>query len=263
MAAWKRPPQQLVNILTIFFFRSQKTFILSIVGSDSDSSSETARELAELIYALSHDLAAPLRVIDGFTQALSEDQQSALPPDAAEYLTTIRSAVGRMNAMFDGIQQLHRISQAPLHPAEVDVTALAENILAELHAREPQRDVRFEIGRDLVARADPTLFRTALLQLLENAWKFTARRSDARIAVGRENASTLFVRDNGSGFDPAAAGRMFTPFQRFHRASEYDGIGIGLAIVRRIVHRHGGRVRATGAPQQGTTVYIELSAELA
>lgn len=217
---------------------------------------ETTRELTELLYALTHDLGAPLRVIDGFTEALAEDQQNA-----AEYLTTIRKAVGRMNAMFDGIQQLHRVTQAPLHPADVDVTALAESILGELRAKDETRDVRFEIKRDLIVRADPTLFRTALTHLLENAWKFTARRSGAVIAVGRENATTIFVRDNGAGFDPAGAGRMFTPFQRFHRASEYDGIGIGLAIVRRIVHRHGGRVRATGALEQGTTVYMELSSE--
>ncbi|HEX8409602.1 MAG TPA: ATP-binding protein [Thermoanaerobaculia bacterium] len=108
------------------------------------------------------------------------------------------------------------------------------------------------------SKADPALFRIALTQLLQNAWKFTAKRDGAVITVGREDPATLFVRDNGAGFDPAAAGRMFTPFQRFHSASEYDGLGIGLALVRRAVQRHGGSVRAAGAPQQGTTIYMEL-----
>ncbi|HEX6084196.1 MAG TPA: ATP-binding protein [Thermoanaerobaculia bacterium] len=216
------------------------------------------RELPDLLYALSHDLGAPLRVIDGFSEALLEEQQDALSPDALEYLTTIRGAVSRMNAMFEGIQQLHRITQAPLRRIDVDVTVLAEGIVAELRAAEPARDVRCSVERDLVASADPALLHVALTQLLRNAWKFTARRAGAVITVGREDRA-LFVRDNGAGFDSAAAARLFIPFQRFHSASEYDGLGIGLALVRRVVQRHGGRVRAAATPQQGTTVYMELS----
>jgi signal transduction histidine kinase len=215
-------------------------------------------ELTELLYALTHDLASPVRVIDGFSAALLEDQQDVLSPDALEYLTTMRRAVARMNAMFDGILQLHRVSQAPLRRVDIDVTSLAETILGELRATEPERVVELAVERDLVTNADQALFRTALTHLLQNAWKFTARRDGARISVGREDPVTLFVQDNGAGFDPASAGRMFTPFQRFHQASEYDGLGIGLALVRRIVHRHGGRVRAAGAVQQGTTVSMEL-----
>lgn len=219
---------------------------------------EATRELTDLLYALSHDLGAPLRVIDGFSEALLEEQQDALPPDALEYLTTIRGAVSRMNAMFEGILQLHRVSQAPLRRIDVDVTALAESIVSDLRAAEPARDVQLAVERNLVTRADPALFRIALTHLLQNAWKFTARRADALITVGREDPVTLFVRDNGAGFDPAAAGRMFTPFQRFHPASEYEGVGIGLALVRRVVQRHGGQIRAAGTPQQGTTIYMEL-----
>jgi signal transduction histidine kinase len=216
-------------------------------------------ELTGLLYALTHDLAAPVRVIDGFSEALlEEEQQHASSPDALEYLTTIRSAVARMNGMFDGIRQLHRVSQAPLRRVDIDVTALAEAIVSELRTAEPARDVRVAVERDLAASADPELFRIALTELLQNAWKFTARRTGALITVGREDAVTLFVQDNGAGFDPAAAGRMFTPFQRFHQARDYDGLGIGLALVRRIVHLHGGRVRAAGALEQGATVYMEL-----
>ena len=231
---------------------------------------EPADELHELLYALTHDLAAPLRVIDGFSEAMLDE---ALPPDALEYLTTIRGSVAHMQRMFDGILQLHRISQAPLRRVEVDVTALAESIASELCAAETARDVRFEIEPNLVANADAALFRIALDHLLRNAWKFTSKRQDAVIAVGSSEeqplrgtprnpeelrGTTLHVRDNGAGFDPATAGRMFTPFQRFHSASDYDGLGIGLAVVRRVVYRHGGQVRATGALQQGTTISVEL-----
>ncbi|HEY0372973.1 MAG TPA: ATP-binding protein [Thermoanaerobaculia bacterium] len=223
--------------------------------SDRD---ETRRELDELLFALSHDVGAPLRVIDGFSEALLDEQQEALPPDALDYLTTIRGAVSRMNQLFEGIRELNRVSQAPLRRADIDLTAVAESIAAELRAAEPSRDVQFAVERGLATSADPALFRTALAHLLENAWKFTAKRAGALITVGREDPVTLFVQDNGAGFDPAAAGRMFGPFQRFHPVGDYGGVGIGLALVRRIVHRHGGRVRATGALQQGMTVYMEL-----
>lgn len=224
-----------------------------------DPSSDAAdRELTELLYALTHDFGGPVRVIDGFSRALVEDHQEALPADAVEYLTTIRGAVSRMNQMLDGLVQLHRVSQAPIARAAVDVTTLAETIASELRAAEPERDVRITVERDLVASADPALFRIMLAHLLQNAWKFTAKHPGALITVGREDAATLFVQDDGAGFDPASAGRMFTPFQRFHRVSDYDGLGIGLALVRRIVQRHGGRVRATGASGQGATVYVEL-----
>jgi signal transduction histidine kinase len=226
--------------------------------TDDPDRAEATRELTDLLYALSHDLGAPLRVIDGFSEALLEEQQDALPPDALEYLTTIRGAVSRMNGMFEGLRQLHRVSQAPLRRIDVDVTALAETIASDLRAAEPARDVQFAVERDLVMSADPALFRIALTHLLQNAWKFTAKRAGAVITIGREDQVTLFVRDNGAGFDPTAAGRMFVPFQRFHPASEYDGLGIGLAVVRRVVQRHGGRVRAAGALQQGTTIYMEL-----
>lgn len=222
-------------------------------------SAEETRELEELLYALTHDVAAPLRVIDGFSEALFEDQQQALPPDALEYLTTIRSATSRMNELFEGILQLHRVTQAPLRLVEIDVTALAETILGELRAADATREVQANVEHGLVLTGDPELIRIAFEQLLRNAWKFTARRTDAVITVGREDARTLFVRDNGVGFDSRSAARMFIPFQRFHASGEFEaGLGIGLALVRRIVHRHGGRVRAAGALQQGATVAMEL-----
>lgn len=226
---------------------------------DTDGEHDRAGvELAELLYAVSHDVRAPLRVIDGFSEALAEDYADALPADARQYLETIRGAVSRMERSFEGIQQLSRVSQTPLRLVDIDVSALAEAIVTELRAADPTRDVDVEVQPGLTVTADPALFRVALSQLLQNAWKFTARRPDAAVVVGKNAHATLFVNDNGAGFEPASAQRMFGPFQRFHPASEFDGLGIGLALVRRVVHRHGGRVWAVGAPQRGTTVFIEI-----
>lgn len=221
---------------------------------------EARRELEELAYAVSHDVQAPLRVIDGFSEALYEDYAEALTPGGIDYLVTIREAVARMTLLFDGVQQLSRASQAPVHPTRVDVTAMAEELAAELVAAEPSRDVQFAVERDLELITDAALLRTALTHLLQNSWKFTSKRPGAIIEVGSEPGGkrALFVRDNGAGFDAAAATKMFVPFQRFHRASDFEGLGIGLALVKRITHRLGGRVRAESAPQQGTTVYMEL-----
>lgn len=222
---------------------------------------EARRELDELVYAVAHDVRAPLRVIDGFSEALFEDHGEALTASGGiDYLVTIRQAVARMEQLFDGVQQLSRVTQAPLQTASVDVTAMAEEIATELAAGDPSRTVRFAIERDLQLVTDAALLRAALTQLLQNAWKFTARRADAIITVGRQpdGARALFVRDDGAGFDRAAASRLFTPFQRFHRASEFEGLGLGLALVKRIAHRLGGRVRAESAPDRGTTLYMEL-----
>ncbi len=219
---------------------------------------EARRELAELVYAISHDVRAPLRVIDGFSEVLIEDYREELPKLAVEYLTSIRDAVARMDRLFDAVQQLNRVTQAPLRRSDVDVTALAEAIVEELRERDPSRQVQFTVEPDLHVQADPVLFRQALTHLLENAWKFTARREAVSIAVGREGAA-IFVRDNGAGFDLVTAPRLFGPFQRFHPAREFEGLGIGLALVKRIAHRHAGRVWAISAPGEGTTVYMELS----
>jgi signal transduction histidine kinase len=227
--------------------------------ADGDAT-EARRELEELVYAVSHDVRAPLRVIDGFSEALLDECRDALTPAGLDYLLTIRSAVARMELLFDGVHRLSRVSQAPVHHADVDVTALAESIAAELSAADPSRSVRFAIERDLGIRSDASLLRTALTQLMQNAWKFTSKQPSATIEVGREpdRSRALFVRDDGAGFDANAAPRLFGPFQRFHPATEFEGLGLGLALVRRIVHRLGGRVRAESAPHRGTTVYMEL-----
>jgi light-regulated signal transduction histidine kinase (bacteriophytochrome) len=221
---------------------------------------DARRELEELVYAISHDVRSPLRVIDGFSDALLEEYGDSLQPGAVEYLTTIRSATGRMEQLFDGVHQLSRVSQAPLRSELIDVTALADSIASELVAGEPSRDARFVIEPGIELLADAALLRMALTHLLHNAWKFSAHRPGATITVGRERdgSRTIFVRDDGVGLDLSTASRLFGPFQRFHPASEFAGLGIGLALVKRIAHRLGGRVRAESAPQQGMTVYMEL-----
>ncbi|HYI10174.1 MAG TPA: ATP-binding protein [Thermoanaerobaculia bacterium] len=229
-------------------------------GAAGSELAEARRELDELTYAVAHDVRAPLRVIDGFSEALLEDYRDALTPGGIDYLLTIRGAVSRMEQLFDGIHELSRVSQAPVQHARVDVTAMAESIAAELVAGDPSRDVRFAIESNLEVRTDAALLHAALTHLLRNAWKFTAKRAAATITVGRQpqGSRALFVRDDGAGFDLAAAPRMFGPFQRFHPASDFEGLGLGLALVRRIVHRLGGRVHAESAPRKGTTIYMEL-----
>jgi PAS domain S-box-containing protein len=220
-----------------------------------------ADELEAFSYSVSHDLRAPLRSIDGFSQALAEDAGSSLPAEAKGHLDRIRAATQRMAHLIDDLLSLSRVARSPMTRERVDVTDLAGRILAELGRQSPDRMVRLTIAPAMMASGDPRLLRVALENLLENAWKFTTGREDARIEVGQTkggSAPVFFVRDNGAGFDPAYVGKLFTPFQRLHASSEFPGTGIGLATVRRIMHRHGGRVWADGQPGQGACFYFTL-----
>ncbi|HWP34685.1 MAG TPA: ATP-binding protein, partial [Thermodesulfobacteriota bacterium] len=222
------------------------------------------RELEAFSYSVSHDLRAPLRSIDGFSQALLEDYEERLDADGREHLRRVRAASQRMAQLIDDLLGLARVARSELRREAVDLSALARDIVAELRGREPERPVVVEIADGLVTRGDPRLLRLALENLLGNAWKFTRGRTPARIAVGVEQGEgepAYFVRDNGAGFDMAYAGKLFGPFQRLHAAAEFEGNGIGLATVQRIVHRHGGRVWATGAVGQGATFYFTLRGE--
>jgi PAS domain S-box-containing protein len=221
------------------------------------------KELEAFSYSVSHDLRSPLRSIDGFSQALLEDYSDQLPVEGRDFLARIRSSAQRMAALIDDLLNLSRVTRAPFKLVPVDLTALAENILADLQRTHPERSVRCSIAPNLNARGDPQLLRIVLENLLNNSWKYSSKQGQAEIEVGSkyENNETIyFVRDNGAGFDMAYANKLFGAFQRLHTATEFPGTGIGLATVQRIIHRHGGRVWAEGAVNQGSTFFFTLPA---
>ncbi|MGN6513897.1 MAG: sensor histidine kinase, partial [Lysobacteraceae bacterium] len=216
------------------------------------------RELERFAYSVSHDLRAPLRAIDGFSRLLGERYAGALGDDGREYVARVRSAAARMGELIDSMLKMARLSRGDLRLRDLDLSRMAAELVAELRASEPHRNVEADIQPGLVAVGDPGLARSLLQNLLGNAWKFTRQREDARVAFGRTPAGEFFVRDNGAGFDPAYADKLFRPFQRLHSQAEFAGHGIGLASVKRIVERHGGSLRAEGRPGEGATFYFTL-----
>ena len=218
-------------------------------------------ELDAFAYSVSHDLRAPLRSIDGFSQALLEEYGGRLDDAARGHLDRVRAASQRMAQLIDDLLGLSRVTRAELRRERVDLSALAQSVVADLQGRDQERAVEFAIAPDLTADADPDLLRVVLENLLANAWKYTAKRSPARIEFGltrHDGKSAFYVRDNGAGFDMAYANKLFGAFQRLHSSREFEGTGIGLATVQRIVHRHGGKVWAEGAVGQGATFYFTL-----
>ncbi len=219
------------------------------------------RELESFSYSVSHDLRAPLRTIDGFSQALVEDYGSQLNGEAKDYLERICAATRRMGRLIDDLLNLSRLTRSQIKVETVDLSALVRAIASELQAAEPSRQVQFAISDGIFADGDRRLLRVALENLIRNAWKFTAKREVATIEFGvngHGGARAYFVRDNGAGFDMAYSSKLFGAFQRLHPASEFDGTGIGLATVQRIIHRHSGRVWAEAQVDQGATFYFTL-----
>jgi signal transduction histidine kinase len=218
-------------------------------------------ELEAFCYSVAHDLRAPLRGIQGFSQALLEDYSASVDATGQRYLQRVGSAAIRMSDLIDDLLNLSRISRSPLSRAEVDLSGIAWRIANELN-RTQQRPVHVSVADGLTANADPRLIQIALENLLDNAWKFTALTADPQIAFGAETGSdgaiTFFVRDNGAGFDAAHASNLFAPFQRMHSEKEFKGTGIGLATVQRIVRRHGGRIWANAEINRGATFYFTL-----
>lgn len=220
-------------------------------------------ELNAFSYSVSHDLRAPLRGIDGFSQALLEDYSDQLDARGKDYLRRVRTAAQRMGELIDDLLELSRVARAELVRESADLSQIASTVIAELRRREPERSVTTVVSENVHADADPRLVRVLLENLLGNAWKFTSKIADARIEFGlaeREGKSVFFVRDDGAGFDAAHAGKLFGPFQRLHTETEFPGTGIGLATVHRIVDRHGGRVWAHGEVGKGATFQFTLGA---
>lgn len=213
-------------------------------------------ELEAFSYSVSHDLRAPLRSIDGFSQALIEDNEAQLDEDGRSYLHRIRAATQKMGELIDGLLELSRVSRADLQNTSVDLSAIAAQTVDRLREQDPSRDVDVSIEPSIVVQGDARLLRIVMENLLENAWKFTSKTENPAIRVGvngHGSGSEVFVRDNGAGFDPRYATKLFGAFQRLHPATEFPGTGIGLATVQRIVARHGGTLRAEGAPGRGAT----------
>lgn len=219
------------------------------------------KDLESFAYSVSHDLRTPLRSIEGFAQVLADDHGAELSPAATVQLGRIRSASRRMAQLINDMLMLSRASRTEIRHEPLDLSLLARSVAAELRASRPKRDVAIEVERGLVASADPQLLRIVMTNLLDNAWKYTGRRGSARIEVGSEageEGTVFFVRDDGCGFDMLFVGKLFQPFQRLHAAEEFEGTGVGLATVARIVRRHGGRVWAEGAVDGGCTIRFTL-----
>jgi PAS domain S-box-containing protein len=219
------------------------------------------KELESFSYSVSHDLRAPLRGIDGFSRVLLESYAGKLDARGQDYLQRVRAGSQRMSRLIDDLIELARWTRSTMTRTSVDLSAIAQSVVADLRQADPERKVEVVIAPELRAEGDPTLLRVALMNLLGNAWKFTGKQPEARIEVGRTTHGGVpawFVRDNGAGFDMAYAGKLFGAFQRLHGQKEFEGTGIGLATVQRVIARHGGRIWAEGAPGRGATFYFTL-----
>lgn len=220
------------------------------------------QELEAFSYSVSHDLRAPLRIIDGFSQALVEDAGDQLQGEAKVHLERIRAGVQRMGQLIDAVLNLSRLTRAAMTLVDVDLTAMGKSIIAELNNLEPNRKIEAIIHEDMHVKGDLVLMKVTLENLIGNAWKYTSKKEVAKIEFGKkmhEGIEVFFVKDNGAGFDTNYAKKLFTPFQRLHTQSEFSGTGIGLASVKRIIHRHGGAIWVESAVNEGATFYFTLA----
>jgi signal transduction histidine kinase len=271
----------LENRLMDSVFTPEKTEMTELLTSHAAISLDNARLVAELAisnreleafsYSVAHDLRAPLRSINGFSQILLHTYTGMLDEEGKEYLRRVSEASSRMGQLIDALLSLSRMMRSEIKRERVDLSLLARKIAEDLQQRQADRQVEFIIKPGLMAQADQSLIWVVLENLLSNAWKFTQKQTKARVEFGctrghdqndlydQCNQCVYFVRDNGAGFDMKYADKLFTAFQRLHSDDEFPGTGIGLAIVQRIIHRHGGRIWAEGAVEQGATFYFTLS----
>lgn len=219
------------------------------------------KELEAFSYSVSHDLHAPLRAIDGFSQLLLDRYHVLLDESGGDYLQRIRNATHKMSQLIDDLLKFSRFTNGELNKTAVDLSLLAGEVAGELKRSQTGRRVTFLITEGLVAQCDQHLLKVALENLLGNAWKFTSKKEEATIEFGStlvDGAQTYFVRDNGAGFDMAFSNRLFGAFQRLHQDREFPGTGVGLSLVQRIIHRHGGKIWAEGKVGGGATFYFTL-----
>jgi light-regulated signal transduction histidine kinase (bacteriophytochrome) len=220
------------------------------------------RELEAFSYSVAHDLRAPLRGVDGFSLALLQDYADKLDDAGCGYLRHVRESAQQMGRLIDDLLALSRVTRAELSREPVDLSGLAQSVAAQLQRAQPDRRVDIVIAAGMAVDADARLLRVALENLLGNAWKFTGKQAAPRIEVGvmASGEGAFFVRDNGAGFDMAYAPKLFGAFQRLHSVDEFEGTGIGLATVQRIINRHGGRIWTTAEVEHGATFYFTLGA---
>lgn len=260
----------MLNLLEDFAMEREKTEAANrelMVALDSLRLAKEAvdaanRELEAFAYSVSHDLRAPLRSIGGFSHVLLEDCAAQLSNQGKDSLQRIVSNVEKMGQLIDDLLKLSRVTRVEMQRGRVDLSRMARKIFEELRKSRPDRRVAFVVADGLIASGDDRLLNVVLGNLIDNAWKFTSRRERATIEVGafeRAGGTVFFVKDNGTGFDMAYAGKLFQPFQRLHPMREFPGTGIGLATVKRIIERHGGRVWVKAEAGKGTTVYFVLS----
>ncbi|MFP4207933.1 MAG: sensor histidine kinase [Wenzhouxiangella sp.] len=219
------------------------------------------QELDSFAYAVSHDLRAPLRAMNGFSEALIEDHLDELSEPARQHLDQIRIASTRMNALIDGLLVLSRVTRGELDRAPVDLSMLVRERIDQLRQQQPERQVEIEIEPGLIAHGDRRMLQAAIGNLVDNAWKYSAGAHPARISFSQTTLAgqpAFVIRDNGAGFDQRHADKLFQPFQRLHRQDEFPGIGIGLATVQRVIHRHGGQIQGSGKIDQGAEFRFTL-----
>lgn len=241
-----------------------RTELERLVAERTRELADVNQELEAFSYSAAHDLRAPLRAIDGFSQALLEDCAAELSAEGQRYVGHVRSSVQLMAQLIDDLLELSRVTRSELRRERVDLTALARTTIDALRHSEPGRAVEVIIRDGIVAEGDRKFLSVVLGNLLRNAWKFTGKRTTARIEFGCHEEGgrrVYFVRDDGAGFNMAYANKLFGVFQRLHSASEFEGTGIGLATVQRIVRRHGGRIWAEGEVDRGATFYFTLEEE--
>ncbi|MBI2382801.1 MAG: hypothetical protein HYV18_01845 [Gammaproteobacteria bacterium] len=220
-----------------------------------------SKELEAFSYSVAHDLRAPLRAVDGFSQALLKDYGECFDARGRTYLQYVRESAQQMGQLIDALLSLSRVSRGEMRRERVDLSDLARKIMAKFRQAQPERQVELVVEEGLTARVDRRLLEVALSNLLDNAWKFTGKRAAARIEFGARagvRPRVYFVRDNGAGFDARYVDKLFGVFQRLHSTQDFEGTGIGLATVYRIVRRHGGRVWAEGEVNRGATFYFTL-----
>jgi PAS domain S-box-containing protein len=257
----KDSSEKIIGSSTIARDISEKKKLESVVVNAKNTAEATNKELEAFSYSVSHDLRAPLRSIDGFSQALLEDYSGKLDATGRNYLDKIRKATQHMGLLIDDMLKLSRVTRAEFKRESVDLSKMVRAIILTLRQNNPARDVKISIQKDIIIDGDRYLLEIALTNLIDNAWKFTGKQKHPHVEFGatlKENEKIFFIRDNGVGFDMSYVGKLFGAFQRLHTADEFAGTGIGLATVQRIINRHGGKIWAEGEVGKGATFYFTI-----